>query len=75
MVFHFLAGVKLMNSTSHCFKFQGCRTSYLNPSRITICLRVIRNAWHFRYALRLVFKVVAEASVLRCSHLNRALCL
>ncbi|HAS8151658.1 TPA: DUF3265 domain-containing protein [Vibrio vulnificus] len=25
---------------------------------ITICLRVIRNAWHFCYALRLVFKVV-----------------
>ncbi|EGR8992294.1 DUF3265 domain-containing protein [Vibrio vulnificus] len=25
---------------------------------ITICLRVIRNAWHFYYALRLVFKVV-----------------
>ncbi|CAH7258577.1 hypothetical protein VCHA52P453_490006 [Vibrio chagasii] len=24
----------------------------------TICLRVIRNAWHFYYALRLVFKVV-----------------
>ncbi|MDF4820969.1 DUF3265 domain-containing protein, partial [Vibrio parahaemolyticus] len=27
--------------------------------RITNCLRVIRNAWHFCYALRLVFKVVA----------------
>ncbi|EJG0707120.1 DUF3265 domain-containing protein, partial [Vibrio parahaemolyticus] len=25
---------------------------------LTICLRVIRNAWHFCYALRLVFKVV-----------------
>ncbi|MBC8664557.1 DUF3265 domain-containing protein [Vibrio parahaemolyticus] len=25
---------------------------------ITICLRVIRNAWHFYYALVLVFKVV-----------------
>ncbi|TKE73191.1 DUF3265 domain-containing protein, partial [Vibrio sp. F12] len=24
---------------------------------MTICLRVIRNAWHFRSALRLVFKV------------------
>ncbi|HDM8215258.1 TPA: DUF3265 domain-containing protein, partial [Vibrio harveyi] len=22
-----------------------------------MCLRVIRNAWHFYYALRLVFKV------------------
>ncbi|HAS8570303.1 TPA: DUF3265 domain-containing protein, partial [Vibrio vulnificus] len=27
-------------------------------SFITNCLRVIRNAWHFYYALRLVFKVV-----------------
>ncbi|MBE4386152.1 DUF3265 domain-containing protein [Vibrio parahaemolyticus] len=26
--------------------------------RITNCLRVIRNAWHFYYALRLVVKVV-----------------
>ncbi|EMA9142130.1 DUF3265 domain-containing protein, partial [Vibrio alginolyticus] len=25
---------------------------------LTNCLRVIRNAWHFHYALRLVFKVV-----------------
>ncbi|TDE19105.1 DUF3265 domain-containing protein [Vibrio owensii] len=25
---------------------------------ITICLRVIRNAWHFHYTLVLVFKVV-----------------
>ncbi|HCG6405184.1 DUF3265 domain-containing protein [Vibrio parahaemolyticus] len=25
---------------------------------ITSCLRVIRNAWHFHYALSLVFKVV-----------------
>ncbi|EGQ7712466.1 hypothetical protein EM89_023065 [Vibrio parahaemolyticus] len=25
---------------------------------ITICLRVIRNAWHFCYALRFVVKVV-----------------
>ncbi|ENP8453128.1 DUF3265 domain-containing protein, partial [Vibrio parahaemolyticus] len=24
---------------------------------LTNCLRVIRNAWHFYYALRLVFKV------------------
>ncbi|HAS6181552.1 TPA: DUF3265 domain-containing protein [Vibrio vulnificus] len=23
-----------------------------------MCLRVIRNAWHFHYTLRLVFKVV-----------------
>ncbi|EJG0707148.1 DUF3265 domain-containing protein, partial [Vibrio parahaemolyticus] len=26
--------------------------------QLTNCLRVIRNAWHFHYALRLVFKVV-----------------
>ncbi|MBM4914714.1 DUF3265 domain-containing protein [Vibrio parahaemolyticus] len=25
---------------------------------LTNCLRVIHNAWHFYYALRLVFKVV-----------------
>ncbi|HEQ3536242.1 TPA: DUF3265 domain-containing protein, partial [Vibrio parahaemolyticus] len=25
---------------------------------MTNCLRAIRNAWHFYYALRLVFKVV-----------------
>ncbi|MDA0126248.1 DUF3265 domain-containing protein, partial [Vibrio sp. MM46] len=25
---------------------------------LTNCLRGIRNAWHFYYALRLVFKVV-----------------
>ncbi|EIZ1551986.1 DUF3265 domain-containing protein, partial [Vibrio parahaemolyticus] len=25
---------------------------------LTNCLRVIRNAWHFHYALRLVLKVV-----------------
>ncbi|HDY7478952.1 TPA: DUF3265 domain-containing protein [Vibrio vulnificus] len=32
-----------------------------------------RNAWHFYYALRLVFKVVCGNIALRCSHLNRAL--
>ncbi|EGQ9976224.1 DUF3265 domain-containing protein [Vibrio vulnificus] len=26
-------------------------------AQLTNCLRVIRNAWHFYYALRLVFKV------------------
>ncbi len=26
--------------------------------KLTNCLRVIRNAWHFYYALRLSFKVV-----------------
>ncbi|HAS8474959.1 TPA: DUF3265 domain-containing protein, partial [Vibrio vulnificus] len=28
---------------------------------MTNCLRVIRNAWHFYYALRLVFKVVCSS--------------
>ncbi|TXY09169.1 DUF3265 domain-containing protein [Vibrio mimicus] len=28
---------------------------------MTNCLRVIRNAWHFYYALRLVFKVVCRS--------------
>ncbi|EHH1265182.1 DUF3265 domain-containing protein [Vibrio parahaemolyticus] len=28
--------------------------------RLTNCLRVIRNAWHFYYALVLVFKVVCR---------------
>ncbi|HAS8552303.1 TPA: DUF3265 domain-containing protein [Vibrio vulnificus] len=27
-------------------------------TNITNCLRVIRNAWHFHYALCLVFKVL-----------------
>ncbi|EIA3186896.1 TPA: DUF3265 domain-containing protein [Vibrio parahaemolyticus] len=31
-------------------------------SRITICSRGIRNAWHFYYALVLVFKVVCGGS-------------
>ncbi|QOU31407.1 DUF3265 domain-containing protein [Vibrio coralliilyticus] len=26
--------------------------------KLTICLRVIRNAWHFGYALHFVFKAV-----------------
>ncbi|ENK2110107.1 DUF3265 domain-containing protein [Vibrio alginolyticus] len=43
---------------SHCFYVQRCRTSYLNPSQLTNCLRGIRNAWHFHYALVLVIKVV-----------------
>ncbi|HAS8425316.1 TPA: DUF3265 domain-containing protein [Vibrio vulnificus] len=28
---------------------------------MTICLRAIRNAWHFCYALRFVFKVVCRS--------------
>ncbi|EJG1636194.1 DUF3265 domain-containing protein [Vibrio parahaemolyticus] len=28
--------------------------------RLTNCLRGIRNAWHFRHALVLVFKVVCD---------------
>ncbi|MBE4309491.1 DUF3265 domain-containing protein [Vibrio parahaemolyticus] len=34
----------------------------LAVSNITICLRVIRNAWRFCYALRFVFKVVCGNS-------------
>ncbi|TMX38880.1 DUF3265 domain-containing protein [Vibrio rotiferianus] len=30
----------------------------MNPRRLTNCLRVIRNAWHFYHALRSVFKAV-----------------
>ncbi len=57
-VFYFLAGANFMIIAFHCFYVQRCRTSYLNPSFITSCSRVIRNAWHFYYALRLVFKKV-----------------
>ncbi|PNM43051.1 DUF3265 domain-containing protein [Vibrio harveyi] len=32
--------------------------AHVSNKNITICLRVIRNAWHFYYALLLVFKVV-----------------
>ncbi|HDY8067390.1 TPA: DUF3265 domain-containing protein, partial [Vibrio vulnificus] len=34
----------------------------MNSRQLTNCLRVIRNAWHFYYALRFVFKVAAGAS-------------
>ncbi|NOI82682.1 DUF3265 domain-containing protein [Vibrio tubiashii] len=40
---------------------------------LTNCSRGIRNAWHFYYALVLVFKAVCSGSVLRFSPLNRAL--
>ncbi|EGQ8093441.1 TPA: DUF3265 domain-containing protein [Vibrio vulnificus] len=30
----------------------------MTTGKLTNCLRVIRNAWHFYYALVLVFKVV-----------------
>ena len=36
-------------------------------------MKIIRNAWHFLYALIFVFKVVAVTSVLRRSPLNMAL--
>ncbi|MGF1733225.1 DUF3265 domain-containing protein [Photobacterium kasasachensis] len=32
---------------------------------MTSCLRVIHNAWDFQFALVLVFKVIAAASVFR----------
>ncbi|EGQ9330271.1 TPA: DUF3265 domain-containing protein [Vibrio vulnificus] len=51
---------------SHCFYVQRCRTSYLNPRCITICLRVIRHAWHFYYALVLVVKVVCGGFGIAC---------
>ncbi|ELY5145915.1 DUF3265 domain-containing protein [Vibrio vulnificus] len=36
---------------SHCFYVQRCRTSYLNPRRITRRLSGIHAAWHFWYAV------------------------
>ncbi|MBE4204506.1 DUF3265 domain-containing protein [Vibrio parahaemolyticus] len=33
-----------------------------SETNLTICLRVIRNAWHFYYALRLVFNAVCGSS-------------
>ncbi|EGQ8047691.1 TPA: DUF3265 domain-containing protein [Vibrio parahaemolyticus] len=36
------------------------RSLLLLDSYITNCLRVIRNAWHFHYALALVFKVACS---------------
>ncbi len=53
-----------------CMKISAKTCSYY----LTNCSRGIRNAWHFCYALVLVIKVVAVASVLRCSPLNKALC-
>ncbi|ELV8813354.1 DUF3265 domain-containing protein [Vibrio vulnificus] len=35
---------------------------------------MIRYAWHFHYALVLVFKVACGGFCIACSHLNRALC-
>ncbi|EIK0772780.1 DUF3265 domain-containing protein [Vibrio alginolyticus] len=32
--------------------------------KLTNCLRVIRNAWHFYYALVVVFKVVCGSFVI-----------
>ncbi|EGQ7988897.1 DUF3265 domain-containing protein [Vibrio vulnificus] len=39
---------------SHCVRFTYAPHS---TYKLTNCLRVIRNAWHFYYALILVFKV------------------
>ncbi|SUP14248.1 Protein of uncharacterised function (DUF3265) [Vibrio vulnificus] len=44
----------------YCFYVQRCRTSYLNPSSLTNSSRGIHNAWHFYYALVLVFKAVCS---------------
>ncbi|REL35178.1 DUF3265 domain-containing protein [Thalassotalea euphylliae] len=38
-----------------------------------MCIKVIRNAWHFDYALALVVKVVCGSIGIGCSYLNRAL--
>ncbi|QHG93948.1 hypothetical protein EHC70_06960 [Vibrio parahaemolyticus] len=65
-VFYFLAGANFMIIAFHCFYVQRCRTSYLNPSRITKHLRVIRNACRFRFA---------QSIGKPCSHLNAALAL
>ncbi|HAS6031773.1 TPA: hypothetical protein I7126_22105 [Vibrio vulnificus] len=46
-VFYFLAGANFMIIASHCFYVQRCRTSYLNPRRLTRRSRGIHNAWHF----------------------------
>ncbi|TMX73242.1 DUF3265 domain-containing protein [Vibrio rotiferianus] len=46
----------------------------MNPSRITICLSVIRNAWHFHYALVLVFTVVCGGIGIALLTPNMALC-
>ncbi|WGK84059.1 DUF3265 domain-containing protein [Vibrio aestuarianus] len=40
--------------------------TFLFSGHITNCLRVIRNAWHFYYALSLVFKVVKLSAVVAC---------
>ncbi|MBM4869252.1 DUF3265 domain-containing protein [Vibrio parahaemolyticus] len=37
---------------------EGCVSTVSESKRITICLRVIRNVWHFYYASDLVVKVV-----------------
>ncbi|EKO3802498.1 TPA: DUF3265 domain-containing protein [Vibrio harveyi] len=33
---------------------------------LTICSRVIQHAWHFYYALRLVFEVVCRSFGIAC---------
>ncbi|HCH2618828.1 TPA: DUF3265 domain-containing protein [Vibrio parahaemolyticus] len=43
-------------SITSCF-ISGLYFSSVRALYITICLRGIRNAWHFHYALVLVFKV------------------
>ncbi|MCQ9039793.1 DUF3265 domain-containing protein [Vibrio alginolyticus] len=38
--------------------FSGFKRTQGQWRNLTSCSRVIRNAWHFYYALRFVFKVV-----------------
>nr|WP_238986562.1 DUF3265 domain-containing protein [Vibrio vulnificus] len=42
----------------YCFYVQRCRTSYLNPSKLTKRSRGIHAAWHFWYAVSFVVKLV-----------------
>ncbi|ELV8627332.1 DUF3265 domain-containing protein [Vibrio cidicii] len=34
----------------------------MSPKNLTNCLRGIRNAWHFQYAVSFVMKVVCSSS-------------
>ncbi|HAS7003332.1 TPA: DUF3265 domain-containing protein [Vibrio parahaemolyticus] len=44
-------------------------------TRLTNCLRGIRNAWHFWHAVSFVIKLVCGRFCVDCSPLSRALCI
>ncbi|EHH2451568.1 DUF3265 domain-containing protein [Vibrio vulnificus] len=51
------------SNSRYLFNYCNCKDGRFGSydvlaTQLTNCLRVIRNAWHFHYALRLVFKVV-----------------